>query len=505
MSRITSLLLAAAALALLAPAGAAAAPSLVRVGDFDVPMYVASPPHDPSRLFVVERAGVVRLVRNGTTLPTPVLDISNDVNTDGERGLLSIAFPEDYATSGLFYVYLAANPDGQLQIREYHRSAADPDVADPTGRIVWRQDHTAPNHNGGTLAFGPDGKLWFAPGDGATQANAQTLSSQLGKLLRIDPHRGNAGEYTVPSDNPFGSAVWASGLRNPFRWSFDRVTGDLVIGDVGDGAHEEIDFVPSPGRGRGANFGWPCREGLSAHSGSCMAGALTDPVFDLPHPDSTALTGGVVVRDPGLPSLVGRYLYADYYKGVIRSLQLGLPRATDDRSAGLPTVTNLVNFGEDASGHVYIVSNNGTVDRIQDSAAGACVPSSAPAGAPGGGSCGGGTPAAPDRTSPRIQIRVARKGRVGRRATPHIQLTASERCRVTITARLAGTKLKRVRTPLRANRKTIVRLRPKAKAIKRIHRALRRHKRVTLTVKVVAVDPAGNVGRVTRRLKVRRG
>jgi Glucose / Sorbosone dehydrogenase len=505
MSRITKALLLMTGLALLAPAGAVAAPTLVRVGAFTTPMYVASPPHDPSRLFVVERAGVVRVVRNGATLPTPVLDISSEVNTDGERGLLSIAFPEDYATTGLFYVYLAAEPDGQLQVREYHRSAANPDVADPAGRIVWRQDHPATNHNGGTIAFGRDGNLWLAPGDGATQANAQTLSSQLGKVLRIDPHRGNAGEYTVPPGNPFGTSVWASGLRNPFRWSFDRVTGDLVIGDVGDGAHEEIDFAPWPGLGAGANFGWPCREGFSAHSGSCMAGPLTDPVLDLPRPAYTALTGGVVVRDPGLPSLVGRYLYADYFNGVIRSLKLGLPRATDDRSAGLPDVTNLANFGEDACGHVYVVSNNGTVDRIQDgSTVGACVPRFTPTGAPGGGT-GPSPPAPPDRTSPRLTMRVARKGRVGRRATPRIQVTASENCRVTITARLAGTKLKRVRTPLRGGHKTIIRLRPKAKAIKRIHRALRRHKRVAMTVKLVAVDPSGNVGRLTKRLQVRRG
>jgi glucose/arabinose dehydrogenase len=498
MSRITRALRLAGVLALLVPASAAAALKLTPVGkpgDFTTPMYVASPPGDSHRLFVVERAGVIKVVRNGTTLPTPMLDISGDVALDPntERGLLSIAFPPDYATSGLFYVYLAKGSDGELQIREYQRSAANPDVAAAGGRIVWRQAHPATNHNGGTIAFGRDGKLWLAPGDGASQDNAQTLSSPLGKVLRIDPHRSSAAEYTVPSDNPYGTAVWASGLRNPFRFSFDRATGDLVIGDVGDTAHEEIDFVRWPGLGRGANFGWPCREGLSSHSGTCMAGTLTDPVIDFPRPAYTAVTGGVVVRDPGLPTLAGRYLYADYFNGVIRSLELGLPRASDDRSAGLPAVASLPSFGEDACGHVYVVSNTGGISRLQDGASSACP--SPPVAA---------TPIPSDRTAPRVRIRIAGKGRVGRRARPRIALTASEACRVTIRARLAGWRLVRARTSLRGGRRTVVRLRPKAKAVKRIRRSLRRHKRLTLRVSVTAVDAAGNTGHAKRRLKVKR-
>ena len=503
MSPITRALLALALLALAAPASAAAAPALVPVGDFDTPMYVTSPPGDASRLFVVERSGVIRLVRDGTTRPAAVLDISTLVNVAGERGLLSMAFAPDYATSGKFYVYLTAEPDGQLQVREYRRSAANPDVADPaSGRRVWFADHPgATNHNGGTIAFGPDGYLWIATGDGTNAVNAQTPSSPLGKVLRIDPRGDAPDEFSVPPGSVFSNGVWAVGLRNPYRFSFDRVTGDLAIGDVGDGAHEEVDFVGWPGLGRGANFGWPCREGFAAHAGTCAAGPLTDPVIDFPRPAYTALTGGVVVRDPGLPTLAGRYLYADYYGGVIRSLALGLPRATDDRPTGLATVQNLAAFGEDACGHVYVVSNNGGVSRIQDGALGPCVPgrvgTTPPPPAP--------ATVHPDHTSPRVNIRIARKGRVGRRATPRILLTATENCRVTISARLAGTNLKRVRTPLRGGRRTIVRLRPKAKAVKRIHRTLRRHKRVTMVVKVTAVDAAGNTGRVTKRLKVRRG
>ncbi len=509
MSRITRALLAAALLALALPAGAGAAPTLVPVGSFNVPMYVASPPGDASRLFVVERAGVVRVVRNGTALATPVLSIP-DVSTAGERGLLSIAFAPDYATSGLFYVYLAREPDGRLEVREYRRSAANPDVADPAGRTVWFADHPdESNHNGGTIAFGRDGYLWLATGDGGGQNdvhdNAQNPARPLGKLLRIDPHPGNAGAHTIPAGSPFGNAVWSVGLRNPFRFSFDRITGDVVIGDVGGAAREEIDFARWPGLGSGANYGWPCREGLVAGPRSCPGQSFTDPVAEYSTGSPRAVTGGVVVRDPGLPTLVGRYLYADYYDGVVRSLALGLPRATDDRPAGLATVPNLGAFGEDACGHVYVVSNNGTVSRVQDGALGPCVRGFAGTTAappPAGGSTG--TPGPPDRTSPRISIRVARKGRVGRRATPRILLTASENCRVTITARLAKTNLKRVRTPLRGGRRTVVRLRPKARAIKKIRRALRRHKRVTMTVRVTAVDAAGNTRRVTKRLKLRR-
>jgi hypothetical protein len=505
MSRITRSLLAFGLAALLAPGGAAAAPALVPVGSFNTPMYVTSPPRDTSRLFVVERGGVIRVVRDGTTLATPLLDISSEVNVEGERGLLSMAFPPDYEASGLFYVYLTAQPIGQLQVREYRRSAQDPDRADPGGRIVWRQDHPGgSNHNGGTIAFGPDGMLWLATGDGDVggREGAQDTASQLGKLLRIDPRPGNAGEYTIPADNPYGSAVWAAGLRNPFRFSFDRGSGDLVIGDVGEGAREEIDYVRAPGLARAANFGWPCVEGLVAGPGACTSGPpYVEPAYELLHPEWTALTGGVVVRDPGLPSLAGRYVYADYYDGVTHSLRLALPRATEERLAGLPTVHNLVAFGEDACGHLHIVSSDGTVDRVRDGAIGPCVLRPTPANtAP--------PPAQPlvfDRSPPRVRIGIARRGRVGLRATPRIALTADESCRVTVTARVARVKLKRVRTPLPGGRRTILRLRPSHKGVKRIRKALRRYRRRTLIVSVTAKDAAGNTGRAQRRMKIMRG
>ena len=514
MSRITRALLALALPALAAPASAAAAPALVPVGDFDTPISATAPYRDSSRLFVVERAGRIRVVRDGVTQAAPFLDISADVDTSGERGLLSMTFAPDYEQSGLFYVYMVArSPVGEIQIREYRRSAANADLADPAGRIVFRAAHDeAANHNGGQVEWGPDGYLWFATGDGGgsnDQYNhARDLASPLGKMLRIDPRTGNAGSYTIPADNPFGSAVWAYGLRNPFRFSFDRGTGDLWIGDVGQGLREEIDRVTAASQlGRGGDYGWACREGTVAGPKPCTVGGnAIAPVFDYDSSTgSHSVTGGYVVRDPGLPTLRGRYVYADYIDDDIRSFAPAQAAATD-ASTGL-TLGSIVSFAEDACGHVYVVSLGGSVQRLQDGAVGACVlkplPPPLPLTAPPPAGAAG--PSRPDRTSPRVTIRVARKGRVGRRATPRIALTASEDCRVTIRARLAKTTLKRVRTPLRGHRRTIVRLRPRARAIKRIHRALRRHKRVTMVVSVTAADAAGNTGRVTRRVKVRRG
>jgi hypothetical protein len=518
MSRITRALLALGLVALSAPAGAAAAPGFVHVGDFDQPIYVASPPDHGERVFVVQKGGVVRLIKNGALRATPFLDISGDVrSSDEERGLLSIAFAPDYATSGLFYVYMTAeNPVGELQVREYRRSLADPDVAQPVGRIVWSQAHDeAANHNGGTLDFGPDGFLWFATGDGGGGNNqfghARDLNSQLGKVLRIDPRPSGSLGYTVPAGNPFpGSAVWAFGLRNPFRFSFDhRGTNDLFIGDVGQDSREEIDWVRFADRlGKGADFGWSCREGTVAGPDACDPSATyVPPIFDYSQGSPRAVNGGVVVRDPGLPSLVGRYIYADTYTGDVRSFVPAAPRAMDEKSAGLPTRSPLVDFGEDGCGHIYVVSISGSVDRIVDGRTGPCVerPAPPPLPAPAPPGPGPTVPRLPDRTSPRVSIRLARHGKVGRRATPRITLVATEACRVTVNARVARAKLKRVRTSLRAGRRTIVRLRATRRGAKRILRALRRHRRVTMVVSVVARDAAGNVGRVQRRLKIRRG
>ena len=218
------------------------------------------------------------------------------------------------------------------------------------------------------------------------------------------------------------------------------------------------------------------------------------------------MTGGYLVRDPGLPSLVGRYVYADTYEGVVRSFVPGRPTATDDQPAAIPQRDLLVSFAEDACGHLYVISLNGTVERVQEGAPGSCLLRPDPAPLPAFGRPR--PPVVPgvrDRTSPRVRIEVARKGRVGLRATPRIRLTASEACRVTITARVGKVKFKRVRTPLRGRRRTVVRLRTSRKGGQRLHTTLRRHRRATLVVSVSARDAAGNAGRVQRRLKVRRG
>jgi Glucose / Sorbosone dehydrogenase len=492
-----------ALLAVALGATARAAPTLVPVGTFDNPLYVASPPQDTSRLFVVQRGGVIRVVRGGTVLPTPFLDLSGGVATDGERGLLSIAFPPDYASSGLFYVYLAAqSPLGQLQIRQYHRSASNPDVADPAGRIVWVADHgEASNHDGGTIAFGPDGKLWLGTGDGGGADDefhhAQDLGSPLGKLIRLDP-RGT----TAPPDNPFGSYVWARGLRNPFRWSFDRVTGDLVVGDVGQDAREEVDWLPrASGLGRGADLGWACREGTIAGPtpADCIGAKFTDPVFDYSQPSPRAITGGVVVRDPGLPTLVGRYVYADSFAGNIRSFVLASPRVRDDRSAGLPHVDQLVAFGEDACGHVYVVSlTAGTVDRIQDGAPGACVLRFAslpplPRGAPR------------DTRPCRLSLRVRGARTFARRHRLALALTSDEACRIVAGGRVRGVAgLQAVRRSLAAQHRATVSLRLGRHGVRRLRAALRRHRALVVALQVQTVDRAGNRGLVKRRVSVRR-
>ena len=512
MRRLAALLSLAAAGLLFAPA-AHAAPALVPIGSgWSSPIYAAAPPRDPSRLFVVQRGGLVRVVVDGALQAAPFADLTGSVGTDGERGLLSIAFPPDYETSGLAYVYLAA-PDGELQIRELRRSAADPNVSDGTSRIVWRQAHDqAANHNGGTLAFGPDGMLWFATGDGGGAndqfGHAQDLGSQLGKLLRIDPR----AQDIVPPDNPFGTTVWAIGLRNPFRFSFDRGTGDLVIGDVGQAAREEVDWARAADQwDKGGNFGWSCREGFIEGPTMCPAGtSFIDPVFDYEQPSPKAITGGVVVRDPGLRTLLGRYLYSDSYAGDIRSLALGRP-ATDDRTAGLPARPNLVAFGEDACGHVYVVTlSPGAVERIEDGAPGACVPTPDPRPLPTGGGTtppSGGVkapPPAPDTVAPRLVVTVSGVRSLATRRRLRVAITSDEVATVRIAGRLRGLASFTSRgASVPAARRTVLNARITPRAARRLRRTLAR-KRVIAALTIAASDAAGNTRTVARRLTIPR-
>jgi glucose/arabinose dehydrogenase len=359
-----------------APA-AAAAPGvrLVRVGGFDAPLLVTAPPGDRSRVMVVEQGGVVRLLRGGRLLERAFLDISGRVTAGGEQGLLGLAFAPDYEQSGRFYVYYTDREQRQV-VAEFRRAAGG-DEADPgSARIVMRMADPEANHNGGHLAFGPDGLLYIGTGDGGgaddqhgRRGNGQSLSSLLGKLLRIDPRASGDRAYRIPPGNPFVSRagarteIYSYGLRNPWRFSFDRRTGDLAIGDVGQNAVEEIDFARR-GRARGVNYGWRPWEGRRRNFDEPAARAVF-PVLTKSHDAGwCSITGGHVVRDPELPALAGRYVYGDFCLGQIRSATLRPGGARNDRSLGLTRVENLSSFGEDASGRVYVTSLEGPVYRL---------------------------------------------------------------------------------------------------------------------------------------------
>jgi Glucose / Sorbosone dehydrogenase len=481
----------AAAVLLFAAAPAAAAPTLVSLGSFSQPVHVASPPQDP-RVFVVERAGLVKIVGAGTFLDVRALTESGYQ----EQGLLSIAFPPDYATSGLFYVYLTAKPDNSLKVIEFSRSA-DPNRADPaSAHTVVSVPHPGSpnlNHDGGQLQFGPGGFLYIGTGDGGggddPEEDAQNLSSELGKILRVNAHTG-----TAAAGNPFGTRVWSYGLRNPWRFTFDRSTGDLLIGDVGQDQWEEVDWAPAAaGGGKGVNYGWPCREGLVDNAArTCTAASAVNPVFVRSHPTYRAIVGGYVVRDPGLPTLVGRYLYGDNAVSTLHSTPLA---ASGDRAEPL-TVSGLSSFGEDACGRLYAASFNGPVYRIQDGAATACT--FAP---PTGGSA----PTVPDTTAPRLSVAIGGLKTALKRRRLRLTMRCNEACRTTITTRLRNVRrLKTAHRPLAANAKTLVRLKLSRKTVRRLRAALQRRGAVRLSVSVRVTDTAGNTRRVVRRARLKR-
>ncbi len=356
-------------------AAAAAGVKLVKLGSFQMPLYVTAPPADRRRVMVVQQGGKIIVVRDGKPRAKPFLDITTRVLAGGEQGLLGLAFAPDYAKSRLFYVYYTRR-DGRQQVSEFRARSSEVASASSERRVLLMDDPEE-NHNGGQLAFGPDRLLYIGTGDGGgsgdqhgTIGNAQNLGSLLGKLLRIEPRRRGGRAYSVPSSNPFraraGAApeVFAYGLRNPWRFSFDRATGDLVIGDVGESEVEEIDFV-TPAQARGANFGWRVREGDRPFAAGSVPGAI-EPLITHTHDSGwCSITGGYVVRDPALKALSGRYLYGDFCKGVIYSARLGVAGAEGDAPvAGLPQVEALSSFGEDASGRLYVVSLGGAVSRI---------------------------------------------------------------------------------------------------------------------------------------------
>jgi glucose/arabinose dehydrogenase len=346
---------------------------LVRIGGFDTPVYVTQPPGDNRRLMVVEQRGRIMVVRGGRKLPTPFLDIRSQVAYGGEQGLLSVAFPPDYQQSGRFYVYFTSG--GTNRIVEYRRASADRANAS-SARLVLSMPNLEANHNGGLMVFGPDKLMYVGTGDGGGAndrhggaGNAQDLGSLLGKLLRIDPAASGGRPYSVPTSNPFvdragaRGEIYSYGLRNPWRFSFDRRTGDLAIGDVGQDAVEEIDFTRR-GRAKGANFGWRPWEGRRRNFNEPAPGAIF-PVIQHTHAAGfCSITGGYVVRDPNVPSLNGRYVYSDFCDGRIRSARLRAGRVPQGRPLPVRRIGEVSSFGEDNSGRVYVVSLSGSVYRF---------------------------------------------------------------------------------------------------------------------------------------------
>ena len=348
--------------------GGAATVRAKLIDRFDQPVYVTGPPRSRGRLFVVEKRGrIVSINRHGKT--STFLNIEGRVAGNTEQGLLSVAFAPKYRKNRRFYVYYTEKQHGDIVVAEFRRSRkhAGKAVAKSRRTVIRIQHRMAPNHNGGQLQFGPDGYLYLGTGDGGgggdPKENAQNKDSLLGKLLRIDPRRRHGKPYTVPSSNPFvgrpgRDEIYSYGLRNPYRFSFDRRGGHLVIGDVGQEKWEEIDYLTRKAA-NGANFGWDAYEGRAPYEVRPI-GPHVDPIQVYSHAGGNcSVTGGYVYRGPRAPSLRGRYVYADFCGGQIRSLIPAVPRARDDRPVGLPGFSGISSFGEDAKGNLYFTDLRG--------------------------------------------------------------------------------------------------------------------------------------------------
>jgi glucose/arabinose dehydrogenase len=345
--------------------------SLVARG-FVAPLDLQSPPGD-CRLFVVEQGGQIRLVRDGGRGQTPFLDVSERISSGGERGLLGLAFHPRYAENGRFFVNYTDRA-GDTHIAEFHANPTSDVADDGSEKLLIFVKQPFANHNGGGLAFGADGFLYIGLGDGGSggdpQGNGQNVGVLLGKMLRIDVDHGSP--YGIPPGNPFAGRadarpeIWAYGLRNPWRFTFDRATDDLLIADVGQNAVEEIDLEPAPRRGD-LNYGWNILEGSQCFSGTCDRTGLTPPVLEYTHAEGCAVMGGAVYRGPRLPGYQGTYFYSDYCTPFVRSFRVSGGQAegrrdwTTSLGHGLQNVTA---YGTDASGEVYIVDQQGSIYEI---------------------------------------------------------------------------------------------------------------------------------------------
>ena len=338
------------------------------------PLDLQSVPGDRERLYVVEQGGRVRVVRSGQLQAAPFLDVSDRISSGGERGLLGLAFHPQFATNRRLFVNYT-NRQGQTHVAEFRATSADAaDVGSERVLLVVPQPFA--NHNGGALAFDRGGRLFVALGDGGSGGDplnsGQSLDTLLGKVLRLDVDAGSP--YAIPSDNPFRATagalpeIWAYGLRNPFRVSVDRATGDLYIGDVGQNRVEEID-VSLASRGGGENYGWNVLEGSQCYDppSGCSRAGLTMPVYEYSHGEGCSVTGGVVYRGCRMPDLAGTYFFGDFCTGLVRSFRLANGQATEvrDWTGGLRGVNSPSSFGLDADGEIYVVDYDGEVYRLE--------------------------------------------------------------------------------------------------------------------------------------------
>ncbi|MBA4180186.1 MAG: glucose dehydrogenase [Anaerolinea sp.] len=341
---------------------------------FSRPLYLTAPPDGSGRLFVVEQTGKVRVIQDGVILAAPFADLASVVTSEGsEQGLLGLAFHPKYAENGRFFVAYTAANGGDNTLAEY-RVSADPNRADANSRkVLLAIPDFAANHNGGMVAFGPDGYLYLSTGDGGQagdpRGNGQNRDALLGKILRLDVD--GAAPYAIPAGNPFALGggrpeIWAYGLRNAWRFSFDRQTGDLWIADVGQNVYEEVDFEPAGGKG-GVNYGWSVMEGAHCYrpSSNCDQTGLALPVAEYRHNEGCSVTGGYVYRGAKEPKLAGAYFFTDYCGGVIWALT----RAADGSWTRTPVLSSrlsISSFGEDQAGEVYVVSQeDGTIYRLK--------------------------------------------------------------------------------------------------------------------------------------------
>ncbi|HEU4996246.1 MAG TPA: PQQ-dependent sugar dehydrogenase [Gemmatimonadaceae bacterium] len=335
------------------------------------PLFLTSSGGLDERLFVVEQTGTIRVIKNGQLLTAPYLNVTSKITCCNERGLLGLAFHPQFATNGFFYVNYT-DLSGNTKIERYHATPSADVAESGSASPVLGFAQPFANHNGGMLLFGPDNMLWIGTGDGGSggdpQGNGQKLTTLLGKMLRIDVD--GASPYAIPSNNPFaGQAgnrgeIWGLGLRNPWRYAFDRVEGLLYIADVGQNAWEEVHVVPATTAG--VNYGWNTMEGMHCYNATtCNQSGLNIPVIEYSHSDGRcSITGGFVYRGNALPGLRGHYFYSDYCVGFLRSFRYSNGAATETREWSIGDVGQVLSFGQDSQGELYILSANGTVYRL---------------------------------------------------------------------------------------------------------------------------------------------